>query len=792
MTRANDPTYRQPGVVRWTRELLLGARMAAAGGRDGLLRTGMAAVGVGLGVALLLLAASLSTMMDGRSDRAAARNDLHFSAEQPSASAATLLIAEAGTHYRGRSIRGRILQPEGPQAPIPPGITRLPGPDELLVSPELAELLTSPEGTLLRPRLPQPVVGIIDDAGLSEPNEYTFYLGSDQLSHGGAVIRIDRFGEFDAGPDEGLDPVLLLLVVIAFVVLLLPVAVFIATAIRFGGAQRDRRLAALRLVGADSGMARRMAAGEALFLSALGLAAGVAFFLVGRQFIELITLQGLSVFTEYVRPDPVLATLILLAVPAASVGVTLLALRRIVIEPLGVVRKSGGVTRRLWWRLLLPVVGAGLLIPLLRGVGQTGGTFNQTQVVVGVLLLLVGVTALLPWLVEKVVHRLPRSGDLSWQLAVRRLQLDSGTSARMVNGIAVAVAGGIALQMLFAGIADNYTRYTGQDVTRAQAMVHLDGADQDTARTTTQRFTALSGVTPVASLAHTTLRTAGSTPEPDQDQPTSILFIGDCLSLAELVTWDRCTDGDVFVVPPEQPEVTGEPIPPAPGQPIEILSSRDSTYRSWTVPADARTAIPRPDPVGRLHSGILATPGAVEAARLSKLDLTVYLRLDPAAPDAIELVRNAAAGISPLARVSIFQESEATNRFASIQRGLYVGVVATLSLLALSLLVGTLEHLRERRRLLAVLVAFGTKRSTLSWSVLWQAAIPVLLGLLLAVVIGTALGAVLLEMTSERVRLDWPSILGMSGLALSVVLLVTGLSLPALWRLLKPDGLRTE
>ncbi|MGH1551863.1 hypothetical protein ACRAWF_06060 [Streptomyces sp. L7] len=50
------------------------------------------------------------------------------------------------------------------------------------------------------------------------------------------------------------------------------------------------------------------------------------------------------------------------------------------------------------------------------------------------------------------------SGSVSWQLAVRRLQLSSGTAARMVNGIAVAVAGAIALQMLFAGVEGDYTK----------------------------------------------------------------------------------------------------------------------------------------------------------------------------------------------------------------------------------------------------------------------------------------------------------------------------------------------
>ena len=68
-----------------------------------------------------------------------------------------------------------------------------------------------------------------------------------------------------------------------FVVLLLPVGVFIAAAVRFGGERRDRRLAALRLVGADGRMARRIAAGEALAGALLGLVLGAGFFLLGRQ-----------------------------------------------------------------------------------------------------------------------------------------------------------------------------------------------------------------------------------------------------------------------------------------------------------------------------------------------------------------------------------------------------------------------------------------------------------------------------------------------------------------------------
>ncbi|MDI5904003.1 hypothetical protein, partial [Streptomyces sp. 12257] len=55
---------------------------------------------------------------------------------------------------------------------------------------------------------------------------------------------------------------------------------------------------------------------------------------------------------------------------------------------------------------------------------------------------------------------------------------------------------------------------------------------------------------------------------------------------------------------------------------------------------------------------------------------------------------------------------------------------------------------------LSALVAFGTRRRTLSLSVLWQTAIPVGLGLLLASGVGLTLGVVLLKMTDTSVRVD--------------------------------------
>ena len=63
----------------------------------------------------------------------------------------------------------------------------------------------------------------------------------------------------------------------------MPVAVFIATAARFGGEARDRRLAALRLVGADRATTVRVAAGESALGALLGVVVGAVLFLAVRR-----------------------------------------------------------------------------------------------------------------------------------------------------------------------------------------------------------------------------------------------------------------------------------------------------------------------------------------------------------------------------------------------------------------------------------------------------------------------------------------------------------------------------
>ncbi|MEU1077039.1 MULTISPECIES: FtsX-like permease family protein [unclassified Streptomyces] len=773
------------------RELALGARFALTGGREGWTRTLMTAVGVGLGVALLLATTALPGALAARDARDNARND--YGAQQVSAGADTMLLARTDTVFGGKDIRGRLLQPEGDRAPVPPGLSAHPAPGTMVVSPDLRALLESPGGKLLRERVPYRITGTIKDAGLLGPHELAYYAGSDTLKGHEALdadrIDVERIKSFPDKPlSEPIDPILALLIVIIFVVLLLPVAVFIAAAVRFGGDRRDKRLAALRLVGADSRMTRWIAAGEALAGSVLGLALGTVFFLIARQYVGEVTVARLNIFPSDLDPSLGLALLVGAAVPAAAVAVTLFALRGVVIEPLGVVRTSVPRPRRLWWRLLLPVVGLGLLVPMFDK-GRDTGFYNQGQVIGGTVLLLIGVTALLPWVIETVVRRLG-GGGVGWQLAVRRLQMNSGAAARLVNGIAVAVAGAIALQMLFSGIEGDYVTSSGEDTARAQLVVpmsaNLSKAEQERREA---NLKAVPGVTGTTTLGNVGLHTESKDPE---SQKYVEMAVGDCRALREVGELPSCRDGDVFVT--SGGDFGGDGAAPGAKLFFETPSQggRPGTRIPYTVPRDARVVPARVDPMGTRRGGLLATPGALRGLTKVRVFSTTYVTTRPGDPLVADRVLNAAWAADPFTQARALDDVKTAAKFAGVRRGLYIGAAAVLLLIGTSLLVSMLEQLRERKRLLSSLVAFGTRRTTLSWSVLWQTAVPVALGLTLATGVGLGLGAVLLRMVGHPILVDWTSVLGMVGIGGGVVVLVTVLSLPPLWRLMRADGLRTE
>ncbi|HEX3615071.1 MAG TPA: FtsX-like permease family protein [Solirubrobacteraceae bacterium] len=744
-------------------DLWLGARLAATGGADSQLRAALTALGVAFGVALLLFGASVPTMLSAHNARLQAR--VPEFGTQP-AHRARLLLDSFGTNFHGADVSIVALQRTGSHPPLPPGLSRIPRPGTMLVSPALERLLRSRDGGELRDRLHARVVGTIGDAGLTGPAELFAYVGATGLAAHGATA-VASFGSHGSGDTNS--PLITLLVILMVVALLLPIGVFVATAGRFGSEQRNARLAALRLLGLERAGTARVAAGEALFGSLIGVVAGiVGFVLILRPIVPRTDIAGISVFTRDVHPSVVLAALALILVPVAAVAFALLAMRQVAIEPLGVSRRGRPPRRRLVWRLCTPALGFVLLAGLIGSSDRLSSTGGETEAAAGIVLVLIGVCALLPWLVEAAVVRAD-GGSVAWLLAVRRLRLDHGTSGRVVGAIGLAVAGAIALQTVFAGAE------RGRDVTPAALrglvlVTELKPRGSDPAGSVKRRLGRVAGVRDV-------IVTASA----QRDLPVGI---ASCATITELTAARGCGADSSYLV-------NGLGGRYRPDQRIRVNG------RTLRIPANATRVNVRPgfsNIDGFLGlAPLLTTPDAAAGLGLRTTMLSVALRVSSAGSDEDQLW-DALGELDPLAQVTMVDSAIAPRdlTIVKLRRVLTAGAVAVLLVIGASLLVSVVEQLRERRRVLAVMSAFGTRASTLVWSVLWQTALPVLFGLVLAIGLGAALGAVLMKIVGLPIGFDWGSVVLLAGAGVAVVAGVTGLTLPILLKQIGPDALRAE
>ncbi|MFR9729777.1 FtsX-like permease family protein [Saccharopolyspora sp. MS10] len=780
----------------WFADLALGVRLAVGDRHTPWGRLALMTAGIGIGVAVLLASAAMPTMMDARDERSTARHMGWADAEDANLPALVLAV-DGSTSFHGDVIHGKLVQPQRPDAPLPGGLGRYPAPGELVVSPALAELLAEPGSGLLRERLHGPVTGLIGQDGLLAPGELYFYQGATGLTGSNATHRVDHhYGEDADDGGSGLRE-LWLLWAVGVCVLLLPVAVFVISTTRLAEAARQRRLAALRLVGGGAWQVRRIASGEALVGALTGVVAGWALFLGLRAGAEGFGSGQGSVFTSDLNPVWWMAVLITLGVPVLTVFISLVVLRGAVRDPLRSVRRGSPVRRRLWPRCVPLVLGACGIAAGAWAARLQGSAFAY-QLIVSVSLMLLSVPLLLPWLLDELARR-TRGGPVAWQLALRRLHITSGTAARSVSAIAVVVTGVIALQTIITSMErsvfapEHGASRTGELVASGQE--HVPGRDGLVA--------ALDGIRELPGVGEVL---GGHSVSVELGSSSRSVDIVDCATLARHTRVEGCVDGAAYRTPRGrgEPDASGgtEPAPPLREGDVVELSTRGSDSAgavAWPLPplrdigeVDGRS--------GQLqYADVVLTPAAAAAIPVEVRSAWIEVEtLGEPSQDLVEAVRNQVAANLASSTVNDYGASRAQLREQAeqIRTAKYVlllGAVVPFGLIGCSLLVTAIEQIQERRRPMAVLGAVGARRSTLVWSAFLQNAVPMLLTVLLAVPIGVGTGALIMVVYfQEFPGLDLPGMGAVLGFAAVSVLVVTALTAPALSRAMSSEGLHFE
>ncbi|MFC4590903.1 ABC transporter permease [Sphaerisporangium corydalis] len=414
-------------------------RLLRGGGRRGLLGSSLTVAAVAVSTTLLIFAVAVNFAFAGRAGREAWRSPV------PAGGTARAIEAVQADLVRGRLVTVVHVAVLVPGIAPPPGLTRLPGPGEVAMSPALAAIANLPE---LVGRFPRTVAGTVGDAGLIHPGELVAVVGhapADPVMSGrgtaghrpGApATRVAGF-EGATTPDAGAYSAL---AAVASVFMVVPLLVFGGAAARLTVARRDRRLASLRLVGATPGQVVVMTVAEAVITAFGGAVLGLVLYAAASPPLTRVEIAGGPWFVADLWPGVLPLAAVLLAVPLL-VGVSAVAgLRRIVVSPLGVAKRETPPAMRF-------VRVTGLLVAL--ALVPTLGFGARVGVVVAVLgLAFLSLNLVGPWvvaLVGRVTVRAAR-GPASL-LAGRRLVDDPRSAWRTVSGVALTgfVAGFVGL-----------------------------------------------------------------------------------------------------------------------------------------------------------------------------------------------------------------------------------------------------------------------------------------------------------------------------------------------------------
>ncbi|MGA6163025.1 FtsX-like permease family protein [Amycolatopsis magusensis] len=706
-------------------------------------------VGVAVATALVLLLVGLPFGTQARAERSLWQQQLFSS---PDEGVATMAKVVSSDYFEGREIVRVDVAQLSEVDSLPPGIDRLPGPGEAVVSPELAQLMNSRMASQLSDRFGTGRRSILGEEALAYPEQLVALVGHAPEDMPQQARPVNGFPKTGAQPD----PLLQLLSGVGVVVLLVPSLVLVASSARLTAARREQRLAALRLAGATPKQVIGMVAAETALAAVAGAILGLAVSPLVNALATVVPWAGGTWQSDdFALPLP-LAIGITAALPALVLLAAVAGLRRVVTTPLGA---TGGHTRKPlhWWRLLaLPA--AGLFFFYAISTAKDGGGI---LVVLGGLAVLVGSAAVIgPWVTSAVggifvrVWRKPAG-----LLAGRRLRDDPKGAYRASAGVVLAVfAGSMALTLLpslesLAGGGRSFhdsVLYLDTDATAAQQLTDQANAEL-TRYGVPERATAIPQVV---------LQEAGS----EGGWNAQVL---DCAGARSLLRFDPGTcDGKPAVYTGSALDLTGMKMSgdEGPGQPLV----------AGTV---VREVAPRGEDQ---FTSTFVDPSAVPAGVRPQ----TYTIAVPTTPETREVVRTALVGAAAGERINSRELvlGNQQTELGDLRRVTVIGLVAAGVLAGCSAAIATAGSVMDRRRTFGALIAAGTPVRTLARALRTEAALPALVATIGAGVVGAVVGLGLFSLVDDGPVVLSPWILAPVVLGAGVAVLAASVCTPALNR----------
>ncbi|MGC2175170.1 MAG: FtsX-like permease family protein [Acidimicrobiales bacterium] len=423
----------------------LGLRLTLGSGREARARVLVTAAAVALGVALLLAALAGVNGLHAQTDRGAWL-DTSAQASHPTSTSHGLWWLSSVDQFDNQAIDRIDVAAAGRDAPVPPGISHLPGPGEYYASPALTALFESEPANELRDRYPGHQIGTLGAAALPSPNSLIIVIGHSarQLSQIPDALEVGAIQRtpascYNCQNANGSGSVLEFILAVGAIALLLPMLILIATASRLSAARREERFAAMRLIGATPYQISVVSAVEAAVAALTGVAVGFALFFVLRPLLYHVSFTGVPFLAGDLSLHWIDVALAVIGVPLAAVVSARLALRRVQVSPLGVSRRVSSRAPRI--TRIIPLAAGIALLAYFDAAGKPGNVGSQLlELLVGFTLLVVGLVLAGPWFTTAgsrlMVKRAKRPAAL---LAGRRLLDNPKAAFRFISGLVIAL-----------------------------------------------------------------------------------------------------------------------------------------------------------------------------------------------------------------------------------------------------------------------------------------------------------------------------------------------------------------
>jgi hypothetical protein len=699
----------------------LGLRLLRGGGRSGLARLALTIAGTAVGVACLLLVLSLPVMLATRSDRAAQR----FPAQADGPAQGWFEPFElrvGGNLIKGFEIGSDRLR-RG--IPLPPGLGTYPQAGEAYVSPMLRSELR--RNHVLKAAFDANVIGLVQPEGLVSPEELFAWVGTDkaELPSGGQPF--NGFGvDWNPEPDlpaEQATAVALMLIGLVGV----PLLVYFTICARLSAEIRDRRLAALRLVGMTKSDTGRASSIESAAAGAGGALLGAIAFSVASPSIAAFGFGGLVWFPGDGRLSPLFLGSVCIAVVVGASVVGRVGAASAIRGALAF-RRVGAPRKMSLLRIAPLLVGAGILVGLIgvnafpRYRSLDGIAFLRTGLVLAGVGLPLGLPILVTGLASTVADRTRR---LPVQLGARRLQIEPGGPVRVVAGIVTVV--------FVMGFATGILRVAQVSSASLSGVEFLSVVAGDFKKRDRPQLLNLDGVRASAAAVTSSAEIAapGAPPRPENIPVTAIF--ADCRSFEVLAQEPvpACVPGEAFRVKIRELGDSQRPLHPDERLAFPISLDPNPEIAHLLVPSQQI----RVSSGGVLSADLLYPLEMLPGGRIPET-AEIYFASTPRA-SALDALVGKIARLRRSAEVFYLNDNLAMRIQAEtfehlLHSALLLGILVGFGAFA----VAAIDRVAARRAELTALAIAGVPRVTVRSAQAVQTALPLLVGLSAAFVLG--------------------------------------------------------